>query len=132
MRSKLILLLLILGLFLLTGCESKNNSPISAAVIDLKPLVSEDSNKNSQQKTFNVEEVAKHNSKESCYTIIDNKVYDLTDWINKHPGGAENILKICGKDGTSAFRNQHDNNIKQVNILENFFVGNLINGPARI
>lgn len=70
-------------------------------------------------------EVAKHNSSASCYTIISAKVYDLTNWINKHPGGKEAILSLCGKDGTVAFQNQHADNQKQQDILITYFIGNL-------
>ena len=54
-----------------------------------------------------MEAVAQHSSKESCWSVIDGKVYDLTSWISKHPGGAGSILRICGVDGTAAFNSQH-------------------------
>ena len=47
------------------------------------------------------------------------------DWQTS-PGGENAILKICGLDGTLIFRAQHDNNPKQVNQLEEFFIGNLV------
>lgn len=47
-------------------------------------------------------EVAKHNSKEDCWTIISGQVYNLTDFVSQHPGGSE-ILRACGIDGTSLF-----------------------------
>jgi predicted heme/steroid binding protein len=57
-------------------------------------------------KTFTVEEVSKHNSKETgIWTIIDGKVYDITEWVPKHPGGVIPIMRIAGKDGTDLFKN---------------------------
>jgi cytoskeletal protein RodZ len=47
-------------------------------------------------------EVASHNSKSDCWTIINNEVYDITAYIPRHPGGDE-ILRACGTDGTSLF-----------------------------
>lgn len=41
-------------------------------------------------------EVAKHNSKKSCWIVIDSKVYDVTAFLSKHPGGAAIILKQAG------------------------------------
>ncbi len=70
-------------------------------------------------------QVAAHNSAQSCWTIIDNSVYDLTAWISQHPGGQQAILSICGKDGTAAFRAQHDNAQKQAQILATFRLGAL-------
>ena len=61
----------------------------------------------SQAKTFTMSEVAKHNSSASCYTVVRGTVYNLTSFINEHPGGAQNILRLCGIDGTSAFENKH-------------------------
>jgi cytochrome b involved in lipid metabolism len=78
-------------------------------------------------KTYTMEEVSKHNSKESCYSVIRGKVYDLTNWIEKHPGGQEKILNICGKDGTEIFKKVHEGKQKPENALMNFEIGNLLN-----
>lgn len=67
-------------------------------------------------------EVATHNSANSCWMIIDNKVYDLTSYINLHPGGKRTILDYCGRDGTSAFRG-HSSYAWQ--LLSGFFQVNL-------
>ncbi len=75
------------------------------------------------KKTYTMEEISKHNSKENCWSVIKGKVYDLTNWINKHPGGADKILKICGKDGTQLFEKQHGGKEKPEKILEIFEIG---------
>ena len=92
-------------------------------------VVSEESHSEDklEEVIFTMSEVQMHNSKESCYTVIDRKVYDLTAWIPQHPGGEANILKLCGIDGTGLFRGQHDNNPKQENILKGFYIGDLKN-----
>jgi cytochrome b involved in lipid metabolism len=74
-------------------------------------------------KAYTLAEVATHGNTESCWTIVNNSVYDLTSWIKIHPGGAENILKICGKDGTLAFERQHGGKEKQEFKLETFLIG---------
>ncbi|KAK9458907.1 FMN-dependent dehydrogenase-domain-containing protein [Lipomyces oligophaga] len=48
-------------------------------------------------------EVAKHNSKESCWVIVHGKVYDVTEFLPEHPGGQKIILKYAGKDATKEF-----------------------------
>ena len=45
-------------------------------------------------------EVQKHNSVESCWVIISGNIYDVTSFINKHPGGRNAILKAAGTDAT--------------------------------
>jgi cytochrome b involved in lipid metabolism len=75
------------------------------------------------EKTYKMEEVAKHNSKESCWSVIRGKVYDLTNWIDKHPGGADKILRICGKDGTDLFVKIHGGRKNPEEILKSFEIG---------
>lgn len=55
-----------------------------------------------QAKTFTISEVALHDSKEDCWTVISGSVYDLTGFVNRHPGGDE-ILRACGADATVLF-----------------------------
>lgn len=75
--------------------------------------------------TYTKDQVATHNSATSCWSIIDAKVYDLTNWIEKHPGGQQAILGMCGTDGTVAFRGQHDSANFQANILTAMQIGTL-------
>lgn len=42
-------------------------------------------------------QVAAHNTRQSCWVIIDDKVYDVTSIIGDHPGGAAAILRHAGK-----------------------------------
>ncbi|KAJ5927748.1 hypothetical protein N7466_006704 [Penicillium verhagenii] len=54
-------------------------------------------------KVFDAAEVAKHNTRESCWVILYGKVYDVTDFLSSHPGGAKIILKLAGKDATEEY-----------------------------
>ncbi len=76
-------------------------------------------------KIFTKEEISLHNSKESCWSIINGYVYDLTSWIPNHPGGGDKIIRICGIDGSEAFNKQHGNSKKTINILMGFKIGEL-------
>lgn len=78
---------------------------------------------NKEEKTYTMEEVRKHNKRTDAWTVINNKVYDITNWINSHPGG-DIILKAVGKDATSMFKAiGHSDNAKK--ILNGFKIGNL-------
>jgi len=59
-------------------------------------------------KTFTVAEVAQHNKATDCWIIIDNKVYDVTKFLAKHPGGSKVVLKLAGKDATKDFKLLHN------------------------
>ena len=75
---------------------------------------------------FTVADVATHNSASDCYTIVGDKVYGLTDWINKHPGGADAIIGLCGIDGTAPFTKQHGTFDKAKQALASYLVGDLV------
>merc|ERR1719217_1294153 len=53
--------------------------------------------------SFTKEEVAKHNSKASCWVILHNRVLDVTTFLKDHPGGELAILTFAGKDATEEF-----------------------------
>lgn len=54
------------------------------------------------------QEVAKHNSRNDCYVILYNKVYDMTEFLPHHPGGPQIIIKYAGKDATCVSADQRD------------------------
>ena len=64
-------------------------------------------------KTFSRQEVAKNNSEDSLWTIIDHKVYDLTDFLDAHPGGNVVLQQVAGQDATQAFYNLHRHEVLQ-------------------
>jgi cytochrome b involved in lipid metabolism len=70
-------------------------------------------------------EVAIHASESSCWSIVNGIVYDLTSYISKHPGGSSKVLRICGKDGSSAFEGQHGGESKPERILAGYKIGPL-------
>jgi predicted Zn-dependent protease len=73
-----------------------------------------------------LDEVKKHNSADDCWSIIDGNVYDLTNWVNSHPGGSSRITSICGKDGSSNFLGQHSNSNSAKSQLNRFELGKLV------
>ena len=79
-----------------------------------------------QYNNLTPEEVKKHNKKEDAWTIIENKVYNITSWIPKHPGG-EIIMQALGKDATQLFiANNHPSYVKKT-ILPKYYIGTLKN-----
>ena len=70
-------------------------------------------------------DVQQHNSSDSCWTAINNEVYDVTSWISQHPGGPDRIEGLCGKDGTSNFEGQHSGDSNPQSRLASFKIGEL-------
>jgi cytochrome b involved in lipid metabolism len=56
--------------------------------------------------TLTASEVAKHNSASDCWIIIQGSIYNVTQYLNIHPGGSDRIAPFCGQDATSAFVTQ--------------------------
>ena len=74
---------------------------------------------------FTMTQVRANNTARSCWTVIDGVVYDLTRWINSHPGGSGAILFLCGTDGTNAFSAQHQNQARPAIRLDTYRLGPL-------
>ena len=47
---------------------------------------------------YTADEVSKHNTLESIWVTYKGHVYDVTDFVQSHPGGSTNILLAAGKD----------------------------------
>jgi cytochrome b involved in lipid metabolism len=57
-----------------------------------------------QENLFTMQEVAKHNTKDDCWMVINGKVLDLTTYVS-HPGG-DTYVPYCGTDGTQGFNDK--------------------------
>ena len=72
-------------------------------------------------KYFTAKQVAKHNKPDDAWVIHQNKVYDITKWIDKHPGGS--VINIgLGKDITKIFKGVNHSNYAYT-LLEKYFIG---------
>lgn len=77
------------------------------------------------EKALTADEVALHSTAADCWSVVNGNVYDLTSFVNRHPGGSGNINLMCGKDATSAFTGQHGSGGKANNELSNLLLGPL-------
>ena len=76
-------------------------------------------------KLITIEEVEQHRSAGDCWTIIENKVYDITEFIPNHPGG-KLILAGAGCDSTVMFNHYHFfPQTKQRAVLSKMYVGDV-------
>ncbi|NXT39172.1 NB5R4 reductase, partial [Pelecanoides urinatrix] len=53
------------------------------------------------------DELAKHNKKEDCWICIRGFVYNVTPYMEYHPGGEDELMKAAGMDGTDLFDQVH-------------------------
>jgi cytochrome b involved in lipid metabolism len=78
-----------------------------------------------ENKTYSLSEVALHNSKEDCWTVIKGDVADVTAYFGQHPGGDKNLLKACGIDATKDFERVREHDPKGYEVFQNYIIGQL-------
>ena len=77
-------------------------------------------------KTFTKEEVASHKTAKDCWIIIDNKVYDVTKFLNEHPGGKKVLTRVGGKNATEQFHQLHKSSVLE-KVGSEFCIGTIKN-----
>ncbi|XP_072386574.1 uncharacterized protein [Diabrotica undecimpunctata] len=85
-------------------------------------------NKEADTKLYSYEEISRHNGKDDprVWIVIRDVVYDVTDYLEEHPGGAELITEWAGKDATKEFDNfGHSSDAK--NKLKKLKIGEVVN-----
>ncbi|KLU89497.1 inositolphosphorylceramide-B C-26 hydroxylase [Magnaporthiopsis poae ATCC 64411] len=80
--------------------------------------------------TLTLAEVESHNTSKSCYVILGQNVYDVTDFIESHPGGSELVLEYGGKDVAAILKDEdsHRHSEAAYEILEESLVGFVASG----
>ncbi|GKV22408.1 hypothetical protein SLEP1_g32286 [Rubroshorea leprosula] len=75
-------------------------------------------------KLYSMEEVSGHNTKDDCWIVIDGKVYDVTSYLDEHPGGDDVVVEATAKDATDDFEDVgHSDSARE--LLQNFCIGEL-------
>ena len=72
---------------------------------------------------YTMAQVSANNSAKSCWAVIEGSVYNLTNWINSHPGGMSAILSLCGTEATSSFKGKHGNQSRPAAQLSGYLLG---------
>lgn len=79
-----------------------------------------------KSENFSIEEISKHNKKNDGWVTFRNNVYDITEFINEHPGGTV-ILQALGKDLEDVWAENnvlwHINNPHVLKILNKYKIG---------
>ncbi|KAM6158224.1 fatty acid desaturase 2-like protein FADS2B [Rhynchocyon petersi] len=58
-------------------------------------------------KMYTWKDIQRHNQETDMWLVIDRKVYNVTSWAHKHPGGPRVLSHYAGEDATDAFRAMH-------------------------
>ncbi|KXG50568.1 Cytochrome b5 [Penicillium griseofulvum] len=73
---------------------------------------------------YTLKDVAAHNTKGDIWMVIHGQVFDLTKYLQDHPGGADALIEVAGTDATADYEDVgHSEDARE--IMQPFLVGTL-------
>ncbi len=76
-------------------------------------------------KQYTLKDVASHCTEASCWMVINDHVYDVTEFLSLHPAGIEIMMEHAGTDATTAFVEKgHSSDAES--LLEKYLIGELV------
>ncbi|XP_077997494.1 acyl-CoA 6-desaturase-like [Glandiceps talaboti] len=78
------------------------------------------------------EEIRRHNQRRDQWVVINNKVYDITEWCNRHPGGRRVISHYAGEDATDPFTAFHPDKEFVGKFLKSLYIGDLVPDEQKV
>jgi len=79
-------------------------------------------NINDKPREYRLSEIKTHNDAKSTYLVVHNKVYDVTRFLEEHPGGEEVMLEQAGTDCSEAFEDVgHSSDARD--LLKDYYIG---------
>lgn len=77
-----------------------------------------------EKKIYRLEEVQKHKTSSSLWIVIHNQVYDVTQFLDEHPGGEEVMIEQGGGDGSESFEDVgHSSDARE--LMKDYYIGDL-------
>uniref|UniRef100_A0A3Q4H2T9 Cytochrome b5 type B n=1 Tax=Neolamprologus brichardi TaxID=32507 RepID=A0A3Q4H2T9_NEOBR len=75
-------------------------------------------------KCYTLEDVRVHNMSNDTWLIIHDKVYDISRFLEEHPGGEEVLLEQAGADATESFEDV-GHSLDAREMLQQYYIGEL-------
>lgn len=94
----------------------KRHPAAEANLGDLKSIVQ-------PKRTISMDELQRHNCRTDCWIAVRDKVYDVTGWVGRHPGGEDPLVLNAGRDATQLFEAYHP--VRVYAALGKFYIGDL-------
>lgn len=63
---------------------------------------------------ISLDELGKHKQENDCWIAVDGQVYNVTNFLDRHPGGPNVILKVAGTDATKQFLKFHPTSVTRL------------------
>nr|WDP79932.1 delta 6 fatty acly desaturase [Ruditapes philippinarum] len=74
-------------------------------------------------KSFTWEEIKTHNKRTDSWIVLDGKVYNVTNFMKKHPGGARVLSSYGGQDATDVWTAMHNDKDFVGKYLKPLYIG---------
>ncbi|XP_036282420.1 fatty acid desaturase 2-like protein FADS2B isoform X7 [Pipistrellus kuhlii] len=87
-----------------------NDKPEANGKAEVSPKQEADGKGDTPRKSLNLyswQEIQRHNQEADQWLVINRKVYDVTSWADRHPGGHRVLHHYAGEDATDVFRAMH-------------------------
>jgi cytochrome-b5 reductase len=75
-------------------------------------------------RAYTWDKVRQHTSPGNLWSVIDKEVYDVSQWMDDHPGGPELLLQEAGKDATNAFA-EVGHSLYAEGLMKDYYIGDL-------
>lgn len=105
------------------GKDAYADSSVPKEKVDVDALMRNEANFN---KTISAEDFAEHANERSPWFVVNGHVFNGTEFLEKHPGGAESITLVAGEDATDDFMAIHSIDAKMQ--MRDFHLGKLAEG----
>eukprot|EP01116_Phalansterium_solitarium_P024794 TRINITY_DN918_c0_g1_i1.p1 TRINITY_DN918_c0_g1~~TRINITY_DN918_c0_g1_i1.p1 ORF type:complete len:505 (+),score=158.16 TRINITY_DN918_c0_g1_i1:111-1517(+) len=94
------------------AAKASKSAPVASQNVDAK-----------KQGVITMAELMQHNRANDCWIAVRGKVYDVTGWVPKHPGGEDPLVLNGGRDATQLFEAYHP--VRVFGSLSKYYVGDL-------
>ncbi|KAI5678874.1 hypothetical protein M9H77_09824 [Catharanthus roseus] len=102
----------------------RRRNSVNLQLLDLEQLEHKVKKMATLSELYTMQEAAQHNTKEDCWIVIEGKVYDVSSYLDEHPGGDDVLFTAAGKDATEEFEDAgHSKSARE--LMEKFCVGEL-------
>ncbi|XP_055283958.1 fatty acid desaturase 2-like protein FADS2B isoform X2 [Moschus berezovskii] len=94
----------------LGGRHQANGKPGTSGKAKLSARQEANAKCNVPRKSLNKytwQEIQRHNKETDQWLVINRRVYDVTGWVDRHPGGRQVLNHYAGQDATDVFRAMH-------------------------
>ena len=125
-----IVLIVFVGVVVYVNTNSRSSDYKSPGAEVINPSAETNQNGTSTTdgvKTYTLAEVSTHAVEGNCWTVVRGKVFDISSFTSKHPGGS-GILKGCGIDSTQVFEKRANGTPhpeKAWEALQQYYLGDL-------